>query len=273
MRRVELTALCAAVEHWQGRHEDAHRRLIARLGGPARPRHARGRGAPGRADRRRPLRERLRPDASRWASGALETARALGDRGLTAAAASVLALGEAAAARTARAREHRAEALEQIERMDDAELAHRLETLYYLGWAENYLEHYDDAIGHAERGVAIARATGRGTPARPADARCAATRSRCRGGSRRRSSCARQPSRSRGCPPTRTTCSGRCSSSAWARYFAGDLDGTIAARRGERSRGRPHARRARCRRPAAAPGWALAVAAFELGEVDKARRS
>ena len=26
-RRVELTALCAAVEHWQGHHDDAHRRL------------------------------------------------------------------------------------------------------------------------------------------------------------------------------------------------------------------------------------------------------
>ena len=59
----------------------------------------------------------------------------------------MLALGEAAAARTEPAREHRAEALKQIERMDDADLAHRLETLYYLGWAENYLEHYDDAMG------------------------------------------------------------------------------------------------------------------------------
>ena len=27
-RRVELTALCAAVEHWLGRHEDAHQRLM-----------------------------------------------------------------------------------------------------------------------------------------------------------------------------------------------------------------------------------------------------
>ena len=27
-RRVELTAHCAAVEHWLGRHEDAHRRLV-----------------------------------------------------------------------------------------------------------------------------------------------------------------------------------------------------------------------------------------------------
>ena len=45
--------------------------------------------------------------------------------------------------------------------MDDAELADRLETLYYLGWAESYLEHYDEAIAHAERGVAIARASER----------------------------------------------------------------------------------------------------------------
>ena len=27
-RRIELTAWCAAVEHWLGRHEDAHLRLI-----------------------------------------------------------------------------------------------------------------------------------------------------------------------------------------------------------------------------------------------------
>ena len=42
------------------------------------------------------------------------------------------------------------------------ELAPRLEALYYLGWAENYLEHYDQAIEHVDRGIAIARATGAG---------------------------------------------------------------------------------------------------------------
>ena len=46
--------------------------------------------------------------------------------------------------------------------MEDPELAVRLDALYYLGWAESYLEHYDDAIGHAQRGVGIARATGEG---------------------------------------------------------------------------------------------------------------
>ena len=73
------------------------------------------------------------------------------------------ALAEAASGKDVEARAaHRAEALEQIERLSDAELARRLETLYYLGWAENYLERYDDAIAHAARGVQIARATGEG---------------------------------------------------------------------------------------------------------------
>ena len=35
-RRVELTALCAAVEHWQGRHDEAHRRLARGVGGASR---------------------------------------------------------------------------------------------------------------------------------------------------------------------------------------------------------------------------------------------
>ena len=44
----------------------------------------------------------------------------------------------------------------------DAELAPRLEALYYLGWAENYLEHYDEAIAHADRGIEIARSANQG---------------------------------------------------------------------------------------------------------------
>ena len=95
-------------------------------------------------------------------SAALATPRELGDRPLIAAAAAALALGEVCEGRIDAAREHRAEALEQIDRLSDAELAPRLEALYYLGWAENYLEHYDDAIAHADRGIEIARATGEG---------------------------------------------------------------------------------------------------------------
>ena len=95
-------------------------------------------------------------------SSALDAAVALGDRALIASAASALALGEAASGATVAAREHRDVALEQVERLSDAELAPRLEALYYLGWAENYLERYDDAVARADRGLAIARATGQG---------------------------------------------------------------------------------------------------------------
>ena len=86
----------------------------------------------------------------------------LGDRALIASAASALALGEAASGAIDAAREHLRRALEQVDRLTDEELAPRLEALYYLGWAENYLERYDDAIAHADRGLAIARAMGEG---------------------------------------------------------------------------------------------------------------
>ena len=145
--------------------------------------------------RRRPLRARPRPvggDGPRARSRRRATA---GDRGLAAAAAAALALGEAAAGQIGAAHEHRAEALALVERLSDAELAPRLESLFYLGWAENYLEHYDAALSHADRGIAIARATGegrllvpmmldQGLPVRDARARAPT-----------RSSCARRPSR------------------------------------------------------------------------------
>ncbi len=160
-RRAELTAWCAAVEHWLGRHDDAHARLVRAW-------------------------EEL-PDATTTAAavlqielavdglyvldfdqavergrGALQTARAVGNRPLVAAAASALCLCEAAAGHVAAARECRAEALAEIDRLSDSELAPRLEALFYLGWAENYLEHWDAAIAHVDRGIAIARAAGEG---------------------------------------------------------------------------------------------------------------
>ena len=67
--RVELTALCAAVEHWQGRHEDAHRRLERAWEELPDRSTRRGRGAADRAGRRRALRARLRAGPRRWGEG------------------------------------------------------------------------------------------------------------------------------------------------------------------------------------------------------------
>jgi DNA-binding NarL/FixJ family response regulator len=160
-RRVELTALCAAVEHWLGRHDDAHRRL-ARAWDELADRSSAAAAA---------LQVELAVDGLyvldfaqtvEMGRGALAVAQAVGDRALIAAAASALCLGEAAAGQIEAAREHRAVALAEVDRLPDAELAPRLEALYYLGWAENYLEHWDEAVAHVDRGIAIARATGEG---------------------------------------------------------------------------------------------------------------
>ena len=85
---VELTALCAAVEHWLGRHDEAHAPAHARVGGPARrARRRRGRGAADRAGGRRPLRAGLRADARDGRRRARGRARGSGDRALIASAA------------------------------------------------------------------------------------------------------------------------------------------------------------------------------------------
>jgi ATP/maltotriose-dependent transcriptional regulator MalT len=268
MRRVELTALCAAVEHWQGHHTDAHRRLMRAW--EELPAHDTPEAAA--------LQVELCVDGlyendfeQTFAMGeaALRTARELGDRGLIAVAASALALGEVAAARVDAAREHRAEALQQIERMDDAQLAARLETFYYLAWAESYLEHYDDAIAHAERGVAIARATGEGRLLVPLmllrgypfemQGRIAEANELCE--------TAVEIARLSANPHFLFWALFEL---AWARYFAGDLDGAMVA--GEESvqvGGRAWG--GTMPSGGGGAGWTLAVCRFELGQVEAAR--
>jgi ATP/maltotriose-dependent transcriptional regulator MalT len=269
MRRLELTALCAAVEHWQGRHEDAHRRLARAW------EDLPDRGTPEAAALQIELSvdglyENDYEQTLAMGNGALETARKVGDRGLIAAAASALALGEAVSGQIEAARTHRAEALEQIERMDDADLANRLETLYYLGWAESYLEHYDDAVAHAEWGVAIARARGEGRLLVPLmllrgypfemQGRLAEANEMCE--------TAVEIARLSANPHYLFWALWEL---AWARYFAGDLDGTHEAG-GESVRVGGRMRGGTMPSAGGGAGWALAVASFELGEVEKARR-
>ncbi len=266
-RRVELTAHCAAVEHWLGRHEDAHRRLV-RAWEDLPDRTSAAAAA---------LQIELAVDglyvldfAQSLAMGcsALDVARALGDSPLIAAAASALCLGEAAAGEIAAAREHRAEALVQLDRLSDAELAPRLEALFYLGWAENYLEHWEAAIAHVDRGIAIARATGEGRLLVPmmlikgypfefggrlaealAVSEAAVEASRLSGNDH--------------------YLFWSLYELGWAHYHAGELDLAIAA--GEES-ARVGGRLAGGTMPASGggPGWQLACARFEAGEVQAA---
>jgi DNA-binding CsgD family transcriptional regulator/tetratricopeptide (TPR) repeat protein len=160
-RRIELTTMCAAVEHWQGRHADAHRRLTGAY------EDLTDRDTPQAAVLQIELAvdslyEMDHPHAVAMAQDALATAQRLEDRGLVMAAAAALALAAAVQGSTPLAQEHRALAVAELERLPEPELAGRLDALYHLGWAENYLERYDDAIAHADRGLDLARASGQG---------------------------------------------------------------------------------------------------------------
>jgi DNA-binding CsgD family transcriptional regulator len=266
-RHVELTALTAAVEHWLGRHDDAHRRLV--------------RAWEELPDRSTPAAAALQIElavdglymldidgAVAMGRGALDVASAAGDRALVAAAASALCLAEAAAGRVADARVHRAEALVELDRLTDAELAPRLEALFYLGWAENYLEHWDDAIAHVDRGIAIARATGEG--------RLLVPMMLIKGypfefGGRLKealevSEAAVEASRLSG---NDHYLFWSLYEVGWAHYHAGDLEAAIKA--GEES-ARVGGRLAGGTMPASGggPGWQLACARFENGEVELA---
>jgi DNA-binding NarL/FixJ family response regulator len=267
-RRVELTAWCAAVEHWQGRHEDAHRRLTRAWEGlPDRT------GAAAAA-----LQIELAIDGLyeldfeqtlSMGRAALETARGVGDRALLASAASALALGESAAGEIPQAREHLAEALALVDGLGDTELAPRLEALFYLGWAENYLERFDDAVAHADRGIAIARAIGEGRLLVPlmltkgypfeAQGRIAEAVAVCEE--------AVEAARLAGNPHYLFWAFFEL---GFALYYKGDLDGSIAA--GEESLRVGH-RLAGGTIPAAGggPGWLIANARFAAGDVRRAR--
>ncbi len=268
VRRVEMTTLCAAVEHWQGRHPEAHQRL-ERAWEEVPDRSTAAAAALQMELAVDGLYELDFAQTLEMGRGALETARALGERALIGAAASALCLGEAAAGEIAAAREHREEALAQVDRLSDAELAPRLEALYYLGWAENYLEHYEEAIAHVDRGIAIARAAGEGRLLVPMmlvkgfpfemQGRMAEAVELCE--------TAIEAARLAANPHYLFWALFEL---GWAHYYSGELDAAIAA--GEES-ARVGGRLAGGTMPSAGggPGWQIACARFEAGDVERAR--
>jgi DNA-binding CsgD family transcriptional regulator len=267
--RVELTALCAAVEHWQGSHDEAHRRLV-------------------RVWRELPDETSAATAAvlvelaidgfyvggddlartQEFGAMALDSAREVGDSGLIALAESVLALAKAAVWAVDEAREHRVRAIEELDAMTDAEVAARLDTLYFLGWAENYLEEFDCAIERAQRGVELARASGEGRLLVPMLLL----------------SCYPLEMQGRLAEVSELTETAveiaRLSANphllfwslfelAWGRYFTGRLDEAMAAAEESVAVG---GRLSGGTIPSSGggPGWVLAATHYELGELDRA---
>jgi ATP/maltotriose-dependent transcriptional regulator MalT len=160
-REVRLTTMCANVEHLLGHHEEAHTRLVnalERLPGNASPEavalmvelamdgfyRTRGESMLG------------------WAARAVDAARPLTDPALTAAAVALLALAHAWNGNIAEADIHRAEAATLVDALPDTELARRLDAASNLANVELSLDRYAESRLHAERAVAVARATAQG---------------------------------------------------------------------------------------------------------------
>ncbi len=101
------------------------------------------------------------PDVRDGLARALAQARALGDRLGEMGALTLAAMSEAYEGGTAEARGLAREAAALADALTDSDLAGLCEPLVRLGWAEAMLDAYPDAERHTDRGVDIARRTGR----------------------------------------------------------------------------------------------------------------
>ncbi|HEY7073974.1 MAG TPA: AAA family ATPase [Solirubrobacteraceae bacterium] len=159
--RVRLIAACAACENLLGRHDAAHARLLAALDA-LEDQH----GAAAAA-----LHAELAADAiyesdfeamRGWATRAVDTARALEDRGVETLATALLCFAEYNLGHAAEANRVCDEGAALLDALPDDQLAMRVDAAYYLGFAEYFCERYDDSIRHLRRGINISRASGQG---------------------------------------------------------------------------------------------------------------
>jgi DNA-binding NarL/FixJ family response regulator len=157
-QRVEVSTWCARVEHLLGLHEQAHNRLIAALNG---------------LDDVSPEGLALLTELSQDGSHRMDykSMKGWAERLITAAeqmqAPMLQTVGLAAAARALtfagfpmQARPFRDRAAQIIDGTSDAELARHLDAIVHLAGAELYQHLFDDASAHAQRAIAVGRATG-----------------------------------------------------------------------------------------------------------------
>ncbi|HST40548.1 MAG TPA: AAA family ATPase, partial [Conexibacter sp.] len=186
--RVEAIAACAAAERLLGRHDAARARLVAALAAvgegdaaPASAAPASAAPAPtapalsGAASPVSPVALALRLELIAHvslegdfatmrdcAARSRDDATALGDDGARAAATAALAFADYSLGDVAAAERLSTEAVRLVAPLPDATLGRRLETLLYLGWTEWFTGRFASAASCFGRGVAIARASGRG---------------------------------------------------------------------------------------------------------------
>src|SRR6266545_285280 len=159
--RARVARACAGVESLLGRQEQAGGRLASALEGL--PDQGSSEAVALMIELAQNQIWRARYDAMHEsAERAANAARRLGDRALTAAALAVLALADSMIGAAERAESNRSEAMTLVEALSDDELARHIEAAALLAGVELYLDRYAEADAHANRALAVARATGQG---------------------------------------------------------------------------------------------------------------
>ncbi len=157
--RLRLTSAHANCQHFLGHHLLAETQLVSALDAFAQP------GSPEAVAVLRDLTMgaffTLDDDAMcRYAQEALDSARESGDHALVVATTCALAHATGIAGRTAEAVSAIEAAHALIDPLTDSELVPHLEALNRLTYGELAAGRFYDAIGHGERGAAIAKRTG-----------------------------------------------------------------------------------------------------------------
>jgi DNA-binding NarL/FixJ family response regulator len=158
-QRVAVSARCARLEHLLGLHEQAHDRLLTCLAGLTEE----------VSPERLSLLTELTLDGlnrmeyksmSAWARRAVAVAEQMDDPLLQTAGLATAARGLAFAGFPDEARPLRERAACLVDALPDAELAQRLDAIADLAGAELYLHLFEEASAHAQRALAVGRATG-----------------------------------------------------------------------------------------------------------------
>lgn len=159
-QRLAITSACAACEHFLGHHDRAERRLLEAL-------HA----LPDQHSHEAVVAQLALAAGAFFSFGleemcdlakrSLATARDLGESGLQGAAAAALAHAAALAGHLDTAQSAADEAGALLDVLPDAALTEYLDAVNRLAWSEFLLERHEASVRHAQRGIALARASGR----------------------------------------------------------------------------------------------------------------
>jgi DNA-binding CsgD family transcriptional regulator len=159
--RVRLTAALSTLEHFIGRHREAHARLVAAL--EDLPDAESPEGVALMTELAFDGFFRMDYKAMRtFGQRAVDAGKRLGDRPQTATAAGLLAFGQVLDGVAHEAEATCTEAAALVDGMSDSEVAQSRRAINNLSCAEFYLDRYEDARMHSERALRVAMATGQG---------------------------------------------------------------------------------------------------------------